>query len=83
MVCLFLRSILVFHCESQNHRCESYFIFVYTILINFIHIDVINMYLMIGYVTISVIIWREEYQIDYGLANLPANHIPRDNSNLT
>jgi len=49
------------------------------------HPDVINMYLMIGYVVIAVMIWREEYQIDYGLGNLPSIHIPHpshDNSNV-
>jgi hypothetical protein len=63
--CMFIRALLVFHYERINHNYENYFIFVYVFLKNFLPDDAINIYLMFGYVVISIIVWREEYQINY------------------
>jgi hypothetical protein len=58
LICMFMRALLVFHYEKVNHSYEGYFIFIYIILKNILENDVINIYLMIGYVVISIIIWR-------------------------
>lgn len=67
LFCMFMRALLVFHYERVNHNYESYFIFAYIIFKNILEEDAINIYLMIGYVVISIMTWREDYRINYGL----------------
>jgi len=58
MICLFLRSIFIFHFEPNSKSYESYYIFIYLILCKVIEQDIINIYLIIGYILIAITIWR-------------------------
>jgi hypothetical protein len=62
LLCMFMRSLLIFHYEKVKQSYECYFILVFIALRNVMHDDGVNIYLMVGYVVIAVVLWREEYK---------------------
>lgn len=58
MVSELVRAVLVYHFERHTKTVEMLFVLVFLILRLHFHEDSLNFYLIVGYVSLAVSIWR-------------------------